>query len=260
MRVISGLEGKEGVTTKFGPDLLVWLGCWKYKAYCDINYPKTIGLLPSRGALQTPRRTKHWRRVEEFRSKENRIWKTCGPSLTDYRFFIRILYLRVFIFFVLPVPSGTIGTNLILAWSYKSLFLSFQSWINISFLRWTITSCPINSPFILTLTTIPAFCIISRLAKRIKRKIKEREQKRDGKSSILPQANAKFLTLLRGLPSKQGRLVIEQHRVRRELEFDSQNELPDAGFFWPVEWTERRFLTFTKIGIISMPRYDIIKQ
>ena len=52
---------------------------------------------------------------------------------------------------------------------------------------------------------------------------------------ILPQANAKFLTLLRGLPSKQGRLVIEQHRVRRELEFDSQNELPDAGFFWPVE-------------------------
>ena len=26
MRVIPGLEGKEGVTTKFGPDLLVWLG------------------------------------------------------------------------------------------------------------------------------------------------------------------------------------------------------------------------------------------
>ena len=26
MRVIPGLEGKEGVTTKFEPDLLVWLG------------------------------------------------------------------------------------------------------------------------------------------------------------------------------------------------------------------------------------------
>ena len=106
--------------------------------------------------------------------------------------------------FVLPVPSGTIGTNLILAWSYKSLFLSFQSWINISFLRWTITSCPINSPFILTLTIIPAFCIISRLAKRIKRKIKEREQKRDGKSSVLPQANAKFFDPFKGVTFKTG--------------------------------------------------------
>ena len=130
----------------------------------------------------------YWKHLGERNIED--VWKSSVRRRTGYEkpvdhhllitdFFIRILYLRVFIFFVLPVPSGTIGTNLILAWSYKSLFLSFQSWINISFLRWTITSCPINSPFILTLTTTPAFCIISRLAKRIKRKIKEREQKKE---------------------------------------------------------------------------------
>ena len=107
------------------------------------------------------------------------VWKSSVRGRTGYkkpvdhhlliRIFLKILYLRVFIFFVLPVPSGTIG-NLILAQSYKSLFLSLQSWIKINFLWSIITPGPINSPFILTLTTIPAFSIISRLAKRIKRK------------------------------------------------------------------------------------------
>ena len=32
------------------------------------------------------------------------------------------------------------------------------------------------------------------------------------------------------------------------------------GFFWPVEWTERRFLASIRIKVISMPRYEIIKQ
>ena len=69
-----------------------------------------------------------------------------------------------------------------------------------------------------------------------------------------------FLTLSEGYLSKHGRLVIERHRIRGELEFDSQNELPDAGVFLAGRMNRTQVFGFNRIKIISMPRYEIIKQ
>lgn len=70
-----------------------------------------------------------------------------------------------------------------------------------------------------------------------------------------------FWPLIEGYFSKHGRFVIERHWTRRELEFDSQNELPDAGVFLAGRMNRTQiFWLSIRIKSISMPRYDIIKQ
>ena len=44
------------------------------------------------------------------------------------------------------------------------------------------------------------------------------------------------------------------------MEFDSQNELPDAGVFLAGRMNRTQVFGFNRIKITSMPRYEIIKQ